>query len=387
MKRIHSIDIIRGLVMIIMALDHVRDLMHLNSITQSPTDLTTTTPLLFFTRWITHLCAPIFVFLAGTSAYISLKRKNDFISTKKHLLERGLFLLLLEFTVVNFALFFDIGFHTILFEVIASIGLGFIILSLLLKLPIRYLGYIGLIIIFGHNLTPVIPFAENSLIKSILMPFFSPSAIPLFAGKVFVMGYPPIPWFGIMSVGFACGHFFELAAEQRKKLFLNIGISSLLLFVTIRYMNIYGDSLQWSAQKDSLYTFLSFVNVTKYPPSLAFCLVTLGIMFLLLAFVENFNKGFQQISMVYGKVPLFYFVAHFYLVHSITLAMLFFQGVHWSQLEFATGTFGRPQDIESGLPLWEIYVVWIGVVITLYRPCKWFGYYKATHKKWWLNYI
>lgn len=373
--------------MIIMALDHVRDLMHLNSITQSPTDLTTTTPLLFFTRWITHLCAPIFVFLAGTSAYISLKRKNDLISTKKHLLERGLFLLLLEFTVVNFALFFDIGFHTILFEVIASTGLGFIMLSLLLKLPTRYLGYIGLIIIFGHNLTPVIPFAENSLIKSILMPFFSPSAIPLFAGKVFVMGYPPIPWFGIMSVGFACGHFFELAAEQRKKLFLKIAIGSLLLFVAIRYVNINGDSLQWSAQKDSLYTFLSFVNVTKYPPSLVFCLVTLGVMFLLLAFVETFNKGFQQIFMVYGKVPLFYFVAHFYLVHSITLAMLFFQGFHWSQLEFATGTFGRPKDIESGLPLWEIYVVWIGVVITLYRPCKWFGYYKATHKKWWLNYI
>jgi uncharacterized membrane protein len=373
--------------MIIMALDHVRDLMHLNSITQSPTDLTTTTPLLFFTRWITHLCAPIFVFLAGTSTYISLKRKNNFISTKKHLLERGLFLLLLEFTVVNFALFFDIGFHTILFEVIASTGLGFIMLGLLLKLPTRYLGYIGLIIIFGHNLTPVIPFAENSLIKSILMPFFSPSAIPLFAGKIFVMGYPPIPWFGIMLVGFACGHFFELAAEQRKKLFLNIGIGSLLLFVAIRYINIYGDSLQWSTQKKSLYTFLSFMNVTKYPPSLAFCLVTLGIMFLLLAFVENFNKGFQQISMVYGKAPLFYFVAHFYLVHSITLAMLFFQGFHWSQLEFATGTFGRPKDIESGLPLWEIYVVWIGVVITLYRPCKWFGYYKATHKKWWLNYI
>ena len=373
--------------MIIMALDHVRDLMHINSITQRPTDLTTTTPLLFFTRWITYLCAPIFVFLAGTSAYISLKSRNDFIETKKHLLRRGLWLLLLEFTVVNFALFFDIGFHTILFEVIASTGFGFIILSLLLKLPARYLGVIGLIIIVSHNLTPSIPFAENSLLKPILIPLFSPNAIPLFAGKVFVMGYPPIPWLGIMLVGFACGQFFELADDKRKKLFLKLGIGGLLLFIAIRYVNIYGDSLQWASQKNSLFTFLSFMNVTKYPPSLVFCLVTLGVMFLLLAYADRFNKSFQSFATVYGKVPLFYFVAHFYLVHIITIAILFFQGFHWSQFEFATGIFGRPKGVESGLQLWAIYLVWIAIVIVLYRPCKWFGQYKATHKKWWLRYI
>ncbi len=387
MQRIHSIDIVRGLVMIIMALDHVRDLMHINSITQSPTDLATTTPILFFTRWITYLCAPIFVFLAGTSVYISLKNKNAFIDTKKHLLKRGLWLLFLEFTIVNFALFFDIGFHTILFEVIATIGFGFIILSLLLKLKSQYLGLIGLIIIFCHNLIPLITFAENSLLKQIVMPFFSLSAIPLFAGSVFVMAYPPIPWFGVMLVGFACGQFFELTDEKRKKLFLNLGMGALLLFVTIRYINVYGDSLQWSTQKNSLYTFLSFMNVSKYPPSLVFCLVTLGIMFLLIAFAETFNKRFQSLCSVYGKVPLFYFVVHFYLIHIITLAMLFFQGFHWSQFEFATGTFGRPKSIESGLSLGMIYLIWIAVVITLYKPCIWFGQYKATHKKWWLRYI
>ncbi len=387
MKRIVSIDIIRGLVMIIMALDHVRDLMHINSIAQSPTNLATTSPILFFTRWITYLCAPIFVFLAGTSVYISLKSKNDIIDTKKHLLKRGLWLLFLEFTIVNFALFFDIGFHTILFEVIATIGFGFIILSLLLRLKSQYLGIIGLIIIFCHNLIPLITFAENSLLKQIIMPFFNLSAIPLFAGKVFVMAYPPIPWFGIMLVGFACGHFFELAEEKRKKLFLNIGIGALLLFVAIRYVNIYGNSLQWSTKKNSLYSFLSFMNVSKYPPSLVFCLVTLGIMFLLLAFAETFSNRFQSFCTVYGKVPLFYFIAHFYLIHLITLAVLFIQGFNWSQLEFATGTFGRPKGVESGLQLWVIYLVWIGVVIALYKPCLWFGHYKATHKKWWLRYI
>ena len=167
MKRENSIDIVRGIVMIIMALDHVRDLMHIDSITQSPTDLSTTTPFLFFTRWITHLCAPIFVFLAGTSVYLALNRKNNFAETRQHLIKRGFWLLLLEFTVVNFGLFFDIGFHTLLFQVIGAIGFGFILLGLLLKIPTKQLGIIGLIIIFGHNLLVLIPFAEGSILKAI----------------------------------------------------------------------------------------------------------------------------------------------------------------------------------------------------------------------------
>nr|WP_315221650.1 heparan-alpha-glucosaminide N-acetyltransferase domain-containing protein [uncultured Flavobacterium sp.] len=386
MKRIQSIDIIRGLVMIIMALDHVRDLMHLSSITQSPTNLETTTPILFFTRWITHLCAPIFVFLAGTSAYISLKSKNNISVTKSHLLKRGLSLLLLEFTVVNFAIFFDVGFHTILFQVIASTGFGFIILSLLLKLPPKQLGFIGLLIIFCHNLAPLIPFAETSIFKFILMPFFSPTAIPLFAGKVFVMGYPPIPWLGIMLVGFATGQYFLIEEVKRKKMFINIGLIALVLFIAIRFLNIYGDSLQWTYQKSKIFTILSFLNVTKYPPSLVFCLVTLGIMFLLLAYAENFSEHIKKITMVYGKVPLLFFVVHFYLIHIITIIVLFIQGFHFSQLEFATGTFGRPKGIESGLQLWTIYVIWIAVVAALYKPCIWFGQYKASHKNWWLKY-
>jgi uncharacterized membrane protein len=387
MKRIHSIDIVRGIVMIIMALDHVRDLMHIHSITQNPTDFTTTTPALFFTRWITHLCAPIFVFLAGTSVYISLKNNNNVAETGRHLLKRGLFLILLEFTLVNFAIFFDIGFHTILFEVIASTGFGFIILSLLLKSSSKHLGVVGLLIIFCHNLTPHIPFAETSILKFILTPFFSPTAIPLFAGKVFVMGYPPIPWLGIMLIGFACGQYFERTQEERKKIFIKSGFGALSLFVMIRFINIYGDSIQWTSQKNVMFTFLSFINVSKYPPSLVFCLVTLGIMFLLLAFSKRLGNTFRNILSVYGKVPLFYFIVHFYLIHLITLTVLFIQGFDWSQFEFATGTFGRPKGIESGLQLWAIYLIWIAVISVLYKPCLWFGRYKTTHKNWWLKYI
>jgi uncharacterized membrane protein len=372
--------------MIIMALDHVRDLMHVDSITQSPTDLATTTPLLFFTRWITHLCAPIFVFLAGTSVYLSLQNKNNIAEKRQHLLKRGFWLILVEFTIVNFGLFFDIGFHTLLFEVIATIGFGFIILGLLLKIRSKILGIIGLIIIFSHNLLPLIPFAENSVLKAVLSPFFSPIVIP-FSGRTFIMGYPPIPWLGIMLVGFATGKFFLLGEEKRKKLFIKIGLSALGLFIVVRFLNIYGDPVLWARQKDAVFTFLSFMNVTKYPPSLLFCLVTLGILFLLLAFAEQFQNGIKKVALVYGKVPLFYFVIHFYVIHIITLFMLILQGFNWSQLEFASGTFGRPKGVESGLPLWSIYFIWIFVVMILYKPCLWFGKHKAENQHWWLKYI
>ncbi|AWK04896.1 hypothetical protein HYN56_11920 [Flavobacterium crocinum] len=386
MKRQPSIDIVRGIVMIIMALDHVRDLMHVDSITQSPTDLSTTSPLLFFTRFITHLCAPTFIFLAGTSVYLSLQNKNNLAETRAFLFKRGLWLLLLEFTVVNFGLFFDIGFHSLLFEVIAAIGFGFIVLSFLLKIRTQTLSIIGLLILFFHNLLPLIPFAENSVLKAVLAPLFSPVVFP-FSGRAFIMGYPPIPWLGIMLVGFATGKFFVLAEEKRKKLFIKIGLSALTLFTIIRFVNIYGDPALWTTQKDAVFTFLSFMNVTKYPPSLLFCLVTLGIMFLLLAFAENFSNRIQKVTLVYGKVPLFYFVIHFYIIHILTLVMLFAQGFSFSQFEFTTGTFGRPKDIESGFPIWTVYLIWIFVLALLYKPCKWFGKHKAENQHWWLKYI
>lgn len=387
MKRINSIDFTRGFVMIIMALDHVRDMMYINSITQSPTDLSTTTPILFFTRWITYLCAPIFVFLAGTSAYISFKNKGNLSQSKKFLLKRGLWLILLEFTFVNFGLFFDFGFHNFIFEVIATIGFGFIILSLILKSSLKTIGFIGLVIIFCHNLLPLIPFAQGSIIKTILFPLFGLGAFPITAHTIFIMGYPPIPWLGIMLVGFASGSFFELPEEKRKNIFLKIGMATLLLFALIRSINIYGDPAQWSSQKDVLFTFFSFVNVTKYPPSLLFCLVTLGIMFLIFAFAETMKGRVIKIVSVYGKVPLFYFLVHFYLIHLTTIALMFLQGFNWSQMDFDSGTFGRPKGIESGVPLWTIYLIWIAVVLILYKPCLLYGKFKAENKQWWLKYI
>jgi len=386
MKRIASVDVVRGIAMIIMALDHVRDLIHVHSVDQSPTNLATTSPALFFTRWITYLCAPIFVFLAGTSAYLSFQKKRDVAQSRMFLFKRGLWLIVLEFTLVNLGLFMDPGFHTFIFEVIAAIGFGFIILGLLLPLSTRVIGIIGLLLIFGHNLFASIPFADGSIAKTILSPLFGMAAYPM-AHSVLVIAYPPLPWLGIMLSGFAAATFFKQPEEKRTSLFVKIGLAALSLFVVLRFINHYGDPVPWAVQKNPVYTFLSFMNVTKYPPSLQFCLVTLGIMFLLLAAAEKAGGAFQKITTVYGKVPLFYFLLHFYLIHFIMIGIMLVQGFSWSQLDFASGSFGRPKGVESGLPLWGIYLVYIFVVVVLYKPCQWFGRYKAAHHQWWLKYI
>ena len=386
MKRIFSIDFARGLVMIIMPLDHVRELMHINSLTGGPTNLATTTPILFFTRWITYLCAPIFVFLAGTSAYLSNKKRTA-SEAKKFLAKRGFWLIVLEFTLVNFGMFFDPGFHTLIFEVIGAIGAGFVILSLLLELSPSVIAMIGLVIFFGHNIYDIISFSDHSIVKEILDPLITLKVYPVSGHSVLIIAYPVIPWLGIMLLGYGSGKLFEYSDQNRKKLFTVIGILALLLFVGLRILNGYGDPVPWAIQKNSLFTFLSYVNVTKYPPSLLFGLVTLGILFLIFAIVENVRGKFMDFVSVYGKVPLFYFLVHFYLVHLITIVLMLVQGFRWSQLDFASGNFGRPKGVESGVSLGVIYIIWICVVLALYKPCAWFGKYKSTHTQWWLKYI
>lgn len=387
MKRIYSIDFTRGLAMIIMALDHVRDLMHINSIKQSPTDLSTTTPILFFTRWVTYLCAPIFVFLAGTSAQISFKARGNPGESRSLLFKRGLWLIGLEFTLLNLGLFFDAGFHTLIFEVIATIGFGFIILSVMSGLPLKLFCIAGFIILFFHGLVPLIPLGPDSMMKKIISYLFSPGAFMLSSNRVFIMGYPPIPWLGIMLVGYSAGRLFELPEEKRKRIFLWIGFGTLLFFVILRLLNVYGDPSRWSSQKTFLFSLLSFVNVSKYPPSLLFSLVTLGIMFIILAISEGLKGSPAGLISVYGKTPLFYFILHFYIIHTLLIVILLLQGISWSEMSFATGTFGRPKELKSGVPLWAIYLIWIVLVLILYRPCAWFGKYKAEHGYWWLKFI
>jgi uncharacterized membrane protein len=380
MKRINSIDITRGLVMVIMALDHVRDFMHTTSMSQDPTNLQTTTTLLFLTRWVTHLCAPTFVFLSGVSAYISFKSNNNISESRTFLLTRGIWLVILEFTFVNFALWFDIHFRLLIMEVISAIGLSFVLLSFLLKVHSRIIGIIGILIIFCHNLLQGISTPANPLALFLSSVLFRPNLMQVTPDFTFYVAYPLIPWFGILLAGFACGEFFGLPAEKRNKIFFRIGMAALFLFAILRLINFYGDPSGWAEQKSALFTFLSFINTTKYPPSLLFVLLFLGITFIVLFISEKAKNRFTEVLSVYGKVPLFYFIIHLFVIHSLMFAMLFIQGFGSKDLLFGVFNNGRPKT-GGGVELPVIYIIWLGVVLLLYPVCKWYAKYKSEHKE------
>jgi len=385
MKRIYSIDIARGLVMIIMALDHTRDLLHTDAMIHNPTDLKTTTPILFFTRWITHLCAPSFVFLSGTSAWLSLQRRADPRDSRRFLLTRGIFLILLELTVINFCIWYDIHFRTVLIQVIAAIGFGFIGLALLYNLSPKNLGIIGLLIIFLHDLLRLLPMSSNPILQFAGALFLGGGMIKI-GGTALVIGYPALPWLGIMLAGFALGPQFALPYDIRKKHLRRLGIIALGFFILLRAANIYGDPSPWTVQKNAVYTFLSFINVSKYPPSLLYTLIMLGLLLLFLSFIDGKENTVTRIASVYGKVPMFYYLIHWNLIHLLMLAMVFLQGFRTDQLVFGPFQFGRPPG--SGISLPWVYLVWISVVASLYPLCIWYGRYKALHpEKRWLRYL
>lgn len=384
--RLDSIDFVRGLVMVIMALDHVRDLMHVTSLTQDPTDMATTTPALFFTRWITHFCAPIFVFLAGTSAYLSTQKENDVAVARRFVWRRGIWLVMLEFTLVNFALWFDLKFRTFMFQVIAAIGCSFILLALMLKWSARTIGWIGAVIVAGHNILPLLPLRNDSPLRLALSPLFSLTVYPLTPNLTLIIAYPLIPWLGILLLGYAAGTIFERSESEQRSWLLKIGSTALLLFTVLRFLNVYGDPAQWSGQRNAVFTLLSFLNLTKYPPSLLFTLLTLGVMFLVLAFAGKLQNLFSRVIIIYGRVPLLYYLLHFYLIHILMFVMVFLQGYGWSDLVFGFN-FGRPKE-GSGVSLMAIYAIWLGVVVVLYPACRWYAKYKAEHRdNEWLRYL
>ncbi|HMI61228.1 MAG TPA: heparan-alpha-glucosaminide N-acetyltransferase domain-containing protein [Puia sp.] len=395
MKRIQSIDIARGLVMVIMAIDHARDLLHVDSLTQSPTDLATTTPILFFTRWITHLCAPSFVFLSGISAWLSVNRQRTApgkpgtpgtavtpgtpgSSIRRHFLIRGIWLIILEFTIVNFALWWDIHFRIIMFQVIATIGFGFIALAFLYRLPPKILAGIGLLIIFGHDLLSQVMLPVDQTARILLSLFFSNGLFPITPNFSLLIAYPVIPWLGILLTGFAAGRIFEMPAEKRKKLLLRAGFAAIGLFLLLRLGNFYGDPAPWTVQRNRIYSVLSFFNVSKYPPSLLYTLIMLGLLFLFLAFLEGKGGVVGRILGVFGKVPLFYYLVHWYVLRSAMFIMVFAEGFHIRDLLFTPFQFGRPAK-GSGLPLAGVYAVWLIIVVLLYPLCRWYGRYRAAH--------
>lgn len=375
--------------MIIMALDHVRDYFHAGAFYFDPLDLGKTTPILFFTRWVTHFCAPVFMFLAGTSASLIGQRKNK-KELSSFLLKRGVWLIFLELTVVNFAWNFDFAFHNIYFIVIWALGVSMIMLAGIIHLPFKVILITGFVLVAGHNLLDSIHVPGNSLAAfgwALLhdQNFFN------WNGKNVLVGYPVLPWIGIMALGYCAGSLYApgITVEKRKRKLIFIGSAAVILFVILRFINIYGDSSPWSYQSSGIRTFLSFINVTKYPPSLLYSLMTLGPAILFLAFAEKTNHPVSKVISVYGRVPMFYYVIHIYLLHFVTMvAAGLFTSFSW-KLWILKEPLWFTQTLKGyGFSLGIVYLVWMGIVISLYPLCRWYDKYKQSHKeKWWLSYL
>ncbi|MGK2864955.1 MAG: DUF1624 domain-containing protein [Chitinophagaceae bacterium] len=389
-KRIESIDLLRGMVMVIMALDHVRDYFHAGNFLYNPDDMANTNAPVFFTRWITHFCAPVFVFLAGTSAFLigerRLKRELSLF-----LLKRGLWLMLLELTVISFAWNFDPNFFFFRLQVIWVLGLGMVIMSILIYLPLKIILVTGLLILFGHNLLDNIHATGNSW-RDILWGELHERKRFIIGGHLISTGYPIIPWLGIMMLGYSFGALYKKGMNPalRKKVLLVIGFTAIALFLLIRGINNYGDMKPWEVQHSFILSVCSFLNVTKYPPSLLYTLMTLGPALLLLLLFEKPLNRLENMLLRIGRVPLFFYIIHLFFIHLLAIGAVVLSGRPWTDMIFVTNM--NPKDSPwlagYGFSLGATYLVWIIVVLLLYPLCKWYDQYKTRHKeKWWLSYL
>lgn len=387
-KRFAAIDILRGIIMIIMALDHVRDYFHIHALTGNPVDLTTTTPALFLTRWITHFCAPLFVFLSGLSAYISSRNKTK-AQMSAFLIKRGLWLIIVEVVVMSFILTFNPSYNIIFLLVLWAIGWSMIVLGLLIRLSYKWVLGVGLLLFLGHNIFDHLPAFTGTagLIVNALVT--GPrTVLPISSDHLAVSSYAILPWLGIMLLGYAAGYFYraEVTALQRKRFLITTGVGLLLLFLLLRVINVYGDPSPWEPQKNGVYTLLSFLNVTKYPVSLQFSCLTLGTGLLLLAFFETKANRLTRYVSVYGRVPFFYYVFHFLLIHIVCMLLFFILTPGAPVADPNSPFLFRPVNFGFSLPV--VYIIWIGIVAAMYYPCYRYDRYKQANKqKWWLSYL
>jgi uncharacterized membrane protein len=387
-KRVQSIDILRGIVMIIMALDHVRDFFHVDAFQGDPLNPATTTPILYFTRWITHFCAPTFVFLAGTSAYLIGLRKSK-ADLSSFLLKRGLWLILVEAVIITLGWTFDPLYHTIIFQVIWAIGISMVLLGLAVRLPYKVIFAIGALIVLGHNLLDY-PEADRKHEVGFVWDLLHNGRFDTYnfaPGRILIIAYAFLPWMGIMFMGYSAGKLFEATVEpiKRQKALLFIGSGLIALFVVLRLINEYGNPFPWPPQKNALATIMVFMNVQKYPPSLMYASITLGPALIMLALIENVQNRFTDFVKVFGRVPFFYYVLHLYFIHIFTVIAFYIAGYGSKDIVGQTPFLFRP--VQFGYPLWAVYAIWIVLIMALYPLCKWYNKYKATHTQWWLSYL
>jgi len=377
-ERTRSIDLLRGGVMVLMVLDHARDFFV--GVGPGPTDLATTTVPLFLTRWVTHFCAPVFVLLAGVSAQL-YAHKRGLPAARRFLLTRGLWLVLLELTIVRFAWIPDPFYHFVLLQVIWVLGWSMVVLAGLSYLPRSAVLVVGAVIVLGHNALDRFDRGNFGQLEPVWN-LLHERAMLTFSGRRVFVSYPVLPWLGVAALGFGLGGWYQKPAPERQRLLLRCGALAALGFVLLRAVNIYGDPHPWSAQaRGSVFTVLSFLNTQKYPPSLAYLLMTLGPALVVLALLERVPARSWQPIVTFGRVPLFFYVAHLYLLR-FTAAPLAFARWGPSAFKPPPGHAGSP-----GLPLWTAYLALILAILLLYPACRWFARKKAESRSPWLSYL
>ena len=391
--RLVSLDLLRGLVMVLMALDHTRDFM--SYARSAPEDVAHTSVALFLTRFVTHYCAPVFAFLAGTGAFLSTRRGKSLRQVSWFFLTRGLWLVFLEFTIVDFAWGFVPWGQA---GVIWVLGWSMVAMAAVVWLPQRWIAVFGLTMIAAHNLLDPIRPAAFGKLDWLWILLHSPGRIPLTPAFSLSVRYALIPWVGVMAAGFAFGSL--LLRPDRRKLVLTIGICATALFFVLRGINHYGNGVAgipgryaystgaWSVQPSAPLTVISFFNTLKYPPSLDYLLMTLGPALILMGLFDRVEAtgGLSRILVVFGRVPMFYYLLHIYVIHliAIVVALAFGQPI-WHGTVIADYA-QRPAGYGHGLPF--IYAMWVLAVAALYLPCQWFMEFKKRHRDWtWLSYF
>lgn len=386
--RILSIDLLRGVVMVIMALDHVRMYFGEGTWYAEPTNLATTTPLLFFTRWITHFCAPVFVFLAGTSAFlygVHTSRKQ----VARILFTRGLWLIFVEAVIVTFAWTFDTRFSFIIIQVIWAIGISMVLLAALVFLPLQAIIAVGLILVFGHNLLDPIHVQGRGVNDFIWYVLHQPGIISL-GDRLINIVYPVLPWIGLMALGYVTGNLFraDFPSARRRFWLLASGVAMTFLFILLRSFNLYGEPLAWQRQDSVIFTLMSILNTTKYPPSLQFLLMTMGPALISLALLERISVSGKNPLVVFGKVPFFFYVIHIFLIHALAMLALVYAGRDWKEYILSAQGIMSGRLSNFGFGLGTVFAVWLAVILGLYPLCRWYQQVRSNHPtKWWLKYL
>jgi uncharacterized membrane protein len=397
-SRLDSIDLLRGIVMVVMVLDHTRDFVHGPALRSDPTNLATTSAAIFMTRWITHFCAPVFVFLAGVSVYLQKMRGKSLGELSRFLVTRGVWLIAIEIVVLHLLVWFSVDYSFLaLLQVIWVLGLSMICLAALIHLPRPAIATFAVVMIAFHNLldgvhveswqgpTSPVPSAAAKLWMVMHQAGFFPV---LGASSPLVwLQYPLIPWVGVIAAGYAFGAVYELDRERRIKVLLQTSVLLIAAFIAIRTIDNYGDPSRWSAQPTAVFTFLSFINTTKYPPSLLYLLMTLGPALLVLAWFESSPPGaWSRPLVVFGRVPLFFYLLQWPLAHGAGILANVIAGKSFDYL-FLTppAIFSAPPGV--GFRLWVVYVCWACIILVEYPLCRWFAGVKQRRRDPWLSYL